>query len=217
MFFLLGSRLGLRGCKEHHELRRYPDSQINIININGKDALTYRAFASNTCQGGLRDRNKGPTDVRYAFCSGFWPHCIVELYCKYMLLGPKGSDNWPKFYVQTDNSWTPGSLTWYTNRPVGKNTIANTWKRSWRQGVWRAFIATIPLEKQQLLVYLRKGLDPQLIQEQTGHKSNAIMLYKQSNLNMKKKVLDMLNVLPREMEATGRERLIRTRLIRSST
>ena len=46
----------------------------------------------------------------------------------------------------------------------------------------------------------RKAVDPQLIKEQTGHKSEAVMLYKKSNLQQKKEVSDMLSVLPREME-----------------
>ena len=46
----------------------------------------------------------------------------------------------------------------------------------------------------------RKGVDPQLIKEQTGHKSEAVMLYKKSNLQQKKEVSDMLSVLPREVE-----------------
>ena len=46
----------------------------------------------------------------------------------------------------------------------------------------------------------RKGVDPQLIKEQTDHKSEAVMLYKKSNLKQKKEVSDMLSVLPREME-----------------
>ena len=46
----------------------------------------------------------------------------------------------------------------------------------------------------------RKGVDPQLIKEQTGHKSEGIMLYKKSNLKQKQEVSDMLSVLPKEME-----------------
>ena len=46
----------------------------------------------------------------------------------------------------------------------------------------------------------RKGVDPQLIKEQTGQKSEAIMLYKNQTCNRKKEVSDMLSVLPREME-----------------
>ena len=43
-------------------------------------------------------------------------------------------------------------------------------------------------------------MDPQLIKEQTGHKSEAVMLYKKSNLQQKKEVSDTLSVLPRQME-----------------
>ena len=46
----------------------------------------------------------------------------------------------------------------------------------------------------------RKGVDPQLIKEQTGHKSEAVILYKKSNLQQKKEVSDMLSVLPRQIE-----------------
>ena len=34
----------------------------------------------------------------------------------------------------------------------------------------------------------RKGMDPQLIKEQTGHKSEAVMLYKKSNLQQKRSI-----------------------------
>ena len=46
-----------------------------------------------------------------------------------------------------------------------------------------------------------QGVDLQLIKEATGHKSDAVMLYKKSNLKMKQKVSDMLNVLPLQMQA----------------
>ena len=42
----------------------------------------------------------------------------------------------------------------------------------------------------------RKGVDPQLIKEQTGYKSEAIMMYKKSNMQQRKEVSDMLSVLP---------------------
>ena len=35
-------------------MRRYPDSQINIVKINGKDALVYREFQSKTRQQGYQ-------------------------------------------------------------------------------------------------------------------------------------------------------------------
>ena len=123
VFFLIGLKFGLRGLKEQHDLRRYPDSQINIVKIDGKDALVYREFQTKTRQGGYQIGGKNPARVAYSFCTGFRPRCLVELFRKYLFLGPRGSYNWPKFYVQTDSSWQPGSEYWYTNRPVGKNTL----------------------------------------------------------------------------------------------
>ena len=41
IFFLIGVWFSLRGLKEQHDLRWYPDSQINIVEIEGKDALVY--------------------------------------------------------------------------------------------------------------------------------------------------------------------------------
>ena len=51
IYFLIGVRFSLCGLKEQHDLRRYPDSQINIVQIEGKDTLVYREFQSKTRQG----------------------------------------------------------------------------------------------------------------------------------------------------------------------
>ena len=54
IFFLIDSRFSLRGRKEHHDLRWHLDSQINIIKVDGCDALIYKEFMSKTRQGVLR-------------------------------------------------------------------------------------------------------------------------------------------------------------------
>ena len=41
MFFLIGLRFGLRGLKNQYDLRMYPNSQINIIKVDGKGTLIY--------------------------------------------------------------------------------------------------------------------------------------------------------------------------------
>ena len=105
--------------KEQYELRRYPDSQINIVKIDGKDALVYREFQSKR-RWGISDRGKNPARVSYSFCTGVRSSCLVELFRKYLFPGPRGSYHWLRFYVQTDLNWEPGADYWYTNRPVGK-------------------------------------------------------------------------------------------------
>ena len=205
IFFLIGSRFGLRGRKEHYDLRCYPDSQINMVKINGKDTLIYKEFSSKTRQGGIKDRNLKPPQVRYAFCSGNRDRCFVELYRKYMLLSPPGNRSWPRFYVQTDNKWHPGAFQWYTCRPVGKNTLGNYMEKIMQQGGIEGHFRNHSLRKATATRLFEQEVDPQLIKEATGHKSDAVMLYKKSNLKMKEKLSDMLNGLPAEMQ-TLRER-----------
>ena len=201
IFFLIGSRFGLGGRKEHHDLRRYPDSQINMVKIKGKDTLIYKKFSSKTCQGGIKDRNMKAPEVRYAFYSGCRDQCFVELYRKYMLLSPPGSRSWPHFYVQTDPKWTPGAFQWYTCRPVGKNTLGDYMQKIMEKGGIQGHFRNHSLHKATATRLFEQGVDPQLIKEATGHKSDAVMLYKKSNLKMKKQVSDMLNVLPAQMQA----------------
>ena len=209
VFFMVGSRFGLRGRKEHHDLRRYPDSQINMIKVNGKDALIYKEFSSKTRQGGIKDRHLKAPEVRYAFCSGCKERCFVELYRKYMRLGPKGNKSWPKFYVQTDPKWHPGAFQWYTNRPVGKNTIGEYLQKMMAEAGIEGHFRNHSLRKATATRLFEKGVDPQLIKEQTGHKSDAVMLYKKSNIKMKEQVSHMLNVLPSQMQSLrDRERVM---------
>ena len=44
-------------------------------------------------------------------------------------------------------------------------------------------------------------MDPQLIKELTGDKSDALMLHKKLNINMKEEISSMLNVLPVEIQS----------------
>ena len=75
----------------------------------------------------------------------------------------------------------------------------NICRKLWRQGIEDHF-RNHSLRKATATRLFEKGVDPQLIQEQTGHKSSAVMLYKKSNIEMKRKVSDMLNVLQQEMQ-----------------
>ena len=208
---MVGTRFGLRGNKEQHDLRRYPDSQISIVKVDGKDALIYREFTSKTRQGGIADCGKVNPRVSYAFCSGYRPRCFVELFRKYIFLGPKGNFHWPRFYVQTDVNWAPGSDYWYTNRPIGKNTLGKYIQTMMAAAKIEGHFRNHSTRKSTCTRLFQEGVDPQLIKEQTGHKSEAVMRYKKSNLAMKKQVSDMLNVLPKEMDAirNSQERLLK--------
>ena len=89
VFFLIGVRFGLRGLKEQYELRRYPDSQINIVKIDGKDALVYREFQSKTRWGEYLIGAKIQQRCLIVFAQGLgldaWLNCLGSIY--FLVLG----------------------------------------------------------------------------------------------------------------------------------
>ena len=70
VFFLIGVRFGLRGLKEQYDLRRYPDSQINIVKIDGKDALVYRSSSQKLDRGGYLIEGKIQQGYPIVFAQG---------------------------------------------------------------------------------------------------------------------------------------------------
>ena len=92
VFFLIGVRFGLRGLKEQYDLRRYPDSQINIVKIDGKDALVYWEFQSKTRQGGYLIEGKIQQGSPIVFVQG------------------SGLGAWLN-YLGNISFWVPGGLT----------------------------------------------------------------------------------------------------------
>ena len=89
VFFFLSVRFGLRGLKEQYELRRYPDSQINIVKVDGKDTLVYREFQSKTRQEGYLTRVRIQQGCLIVFVQGSgldtWLNCIANTY--FLVLG----------------------------------------------------------------------------------------------------------------------------------
>ena len=87
--FFIGVRFELRGLKEQYELRRYLDSQINIVNIDGKDALVYREFQSKTRQEGYQTGARIQLGYLIVSAQGLgldaWLNCLGNIY--FLVLG----------------------------------------------------------------------------------------------------------------------------------
>ena len=60
--------------------------------------------------------------MSYSFCTGVRSRCLVELFRKYLFLGPRGSYHWPIFYVQTDPKSEPGKIEDMMKRGVSRGT-----------------------------------------------------------------------------------------------
>ena len=113
---MIGVKFGLRGLKEQYELRRYPDSQINIVKIDGKDALVYREFQSKTRQGGYLTGVKIQQGCLIVSAQGLgldaWLNCLGSIY--FLILGGPiiGPDSMFKLILS-------GSQGLITGTPIG--------------------------------------------------------------------------------------------------
>ena len=127
----------------------------------------------------------------------------MELFRKYLFLGPRGSYHWPRFYVQNRSKLgARGRLLTHQQASGQKHFVGRVYRRYDEEGGFKATLKNHSMRKSTCTRLFRKGVDLQLIKEKTGHKSEAVMLYKKSNSTAKTEVSDMLSVLPREMEET---------------
>ena len=169
MFTLISVRFGLRGLKEQYELRRYPDSQINIVKINGKDALVYREFQSKTRQGGYQIRVR--TLLRslivcvLAIGLGAWWNFTGNIY--FLVLGGliMGQD----FMYRQIQIRIQGQITGIQIGQWAKTLWGYIEDMMKKRGIEGNF-KNHSMRKSTCTRLFRKGVDPQLIKEQTGHK-----------------------------------------------
>ena len=106
----------MRGLKEQYELRRYPDSQINIVKVDGKDALVYREFQSKTRQGGYLIGAKIQQGCLIVFVQGLgpdvWLSCLGNIFFWVLGVLTIGPDSMFKLTQS-------GSLDLITGTPIG--------------------------------------------------------------------------------------------------
>ena len=187
ILFLVSSRFGLRGGKEHCALSRYPTCQIQIEEINGKRCLVYHERVSKTNQGGIQSHRSVTLKVLYAFCSGNRPRCFIELFNKYQFYCPKPTIFWNTFYLQTDENWKLGNDFWYTRLPVGKGPLASVAKMLMEGASISGNWSNHSLRITTAMRFHNKGFSEPIVQEATGHRSNAVHCYSRTNYVMKEK------------------------------
>lgn len=188
IFYLIGTRFGIRGGQEHRNLVRFPNSQISVESVNGKDCLVYQEFASKTNGGGL---GKSVDDKKvYAFCSGYRKRCFVELFKKFQFYSPQPSRYHPYFYLKSDPNFKPGNDFWYVKQPIGKNLLGNMVSKMMDMAGIQGYFTNHSLRGTTATRLYQQNVDEQLIKEITGHRSDAVRRYKKTSMAMKENISD---------------------------
>ncbi len=154
------------------------------VDVDSRKFLEYvEDPKSKTNQGGISSKNFVPKRVK-VFGNSNFDRDVVRLYKKYTRLLPRDGKTTALYKYGLVNR-KPNC--WYTDKPVGVNSlktvVANLMKSAGIEGRYtnhslRATTATRMYEN---------GVDEQLIKEVTGHKSDAVRIYKHTSETLMEK------------------------------
>ncbi len=179
--YLLGLTFALCGCREQRVLRcLLHDPQITVqIDSEGNEYLLYKEdIHSKTNQGGLKTRKLTPKTVK-AYGHSEYNRNVVRLYKKYVSLLPDNG-KLDAFYKYSLTSSRQTGHTWYSDKPLGINTINKTVKILMSEISKIGHFTNHSLHVLAATRMYSEGVDKQVLKECTGHKSDAVRAYKKT-------------------------------------
>ncbi len=191
VLFLIGMSCALRSGEEHRRLRCPPfNPQIQVKrDIDGTEFLAYTEDErSKTFQGGLYSCPKKSKIVPIHGNKLRPDRDLVRLYQKYISLLPANGKSQAlyKFSV-SPNRQSP--CTWYTDKPLGVNSLKKVVKTIAQQAGLTGKFLNHSLRATTATRLYQGGVDEQTIKEVTGHKSDAVRMYKHSNTQVLREAL----------------------------
>ena len=183
LLWTIGLYFGLRGGQEHRNLR-FHNSQITIkYDEHNRQYLQYTEDVSKTNQGGLAHRLIKPKVCRAYENTDMPQRCPVHLFRLYCSHCPK---------INTSNALYLRPLEkkhgdiWYYNQPAGRETLGNVVSKLMKDGKFEGHYTNHSLRATLATRLYEAGVDEQLIQESTGHRSvEALRNYKRTNSDQK--------------------------------
>ena len=186
-----GLYFALQGGAEHRQLRSNP-YRIQVIEKPGQRSyLEYVEDMSKNRPGGLKGRKLKPKIVQHHDNPDNPARCFVRLFKLYQSLLPKDRPN-SVFYFQPLK--TPRPDCWFSNKPIGHNTLDGTVARLCRQAQIQGFRTNHSLRATAATRLFQASVDEQLIMERTGHRSlKGVRSYKRTSDNQREALSDILN------------------------
>ena len=186
MVYIVGLHCALRAGKEHRCLHSIPfQSQFQWVreDCNGHFYLRYTEdLGLKTNKGGLKHRQiEAKTVDVYPVPISY--RCPVRIIGFYLSVLPQNRTT-NAFYLQPLKHFTP--TCWFQDSPVGINKLQKTVKVIAEKGGLPGFYTNHSLRATAATRLYHNNLDEQLIQEITGHRSNAVRSYKRTCQDQRK-------------------------------
>ena len=185
MIFLCGIHFALRSGAEHRDLQI---SQFELLQqTNQPDSLIYMENVSKNHSGGLAHRKVQQKRVIHHSNTVNPSRCLVQLYQTYIKRCPQDR-NTEAFYLTPLKK--PKSDIWFSNAPVGHNTLAQTVKRLCKAAGISGFKTNHSLR----VTSATRLFNCALIMGRTGHQSSeGLKPYKRICEEQKQQVSVVLN------------------------
>ena len=159
-------------------------SQFEVLNdSDGNLFLRYTEdIGLKTNKGGLKHRNVD-SKVVDIHCISDVTRCPVRIFLHYLSKLPKNRVT-ECLYLQPKKKFN--DRVWYFDKPVGENTLRETVKTICQQAGLPGYYTNHSLRSSSATRMYRHGVEEQLIQEITGHRSNAVRSYKRTSTLQRK-------------------------------
>ena len=180
VLYTIGLSCSLRAGKEHYQLRSIPfQSQFTFL-TDGR-GRTYFKFVEDvglkTNKGGLKHRKFEPKMVDVYPISNI-ERCPVRLLQKYLHMLPKNC-NCKRLYLQPKKKYCANC--WYLDAPVGENKLRSFVKHLTTKAGIPGFFTNHSLRASSCTRMYQSGVEEQVIQEVSGHRSLAVRSYKHTS------------------------------------
>ena len=177
--YVIGMTCALRAGKEHRSLRSIPfESQFEYkVSSSGATFIRYTEdIGLKTNKGGIKHRRVDPKIVDiHPISNG--DRCPVAIITKYLSMLPKDC-KCKSLYLQPKKKYSKDD--WYLDRPVGVNTLRKVVKEICEKGGIDGYFTNHSLRSSSATRMYQGGVDEQVIQEVTGHRSLAVRSYKRT-------------------------------------
>ena len=199
LVLLNGTQFAMRAAQEHYTLKV---GQINVYfdsDINEKYVF-YEEYKSKCNQGGIASRGHKNKDGRCYENLKNPSRCLVRLHEKYVSLRPTSPKCSDRYYLRPLTNVAPDAKVWYTCQPRGRHKIEHVVERMCESAGFTGRRSNHSARAAAATIMYEQGMDEQLIQEKTGHRSIAVRSYKRTSNRQLKKVSDVLygNISPQK-------------------
>lgn len=178
VIYMIGIHFCIRGGRELRRLRFGSNAQIKLgEDQNNHSCLIYREDVSKCNQGGIRSIGQAPKFVYCYHNNANHDRCLPCLFELFLSKRPSDFDSEALFLTPVSNPKDPQK--WYKKCALGHNSFDNIVKTLTSE--LRGRFTNQSLRRTGATRLFQRGFDEDMVSRQTGHKSSAIRIYKETS------------------------------------